>query len=214
MCVPFGGGIQVARAAEHAAVKTAVSPDKAYLAAVDQMIAHKNIKNPTVTWAQLRAMYTQTSFYQPHAGQDHVWNILQAAAQKALLEDTPEAVSAYQQLLRDHYAHYRSHLQAIEMIEKAHFTGEDKALHLAALRGILSSILESGTGQTAETAYHVIDTQEENLILQSYFHYKPMGSKYEQHNGHVWDVRLYQNPGNGAEGKMYFDVDAIVKAAR
>jgi hypothetical protein len=194
------------------AVQTAqTAQDQAYLAAVDRAMANINSKNNPVDWTDLREKYVHSSFYNPQNGADDIWNRLQAAGQKALIDGTPASVKAYQALLRQYFAHYRSHLQAIEMIDRAHFTQEDKNFHLAALRGILSSILSSGDGKTAETAFHVIDQAEEGLVLKSYFHYQLKEQKYEQHGGHFWDIVSYVNPANGAADKMYFNVDALVK---
>ncbi|MBI1216205.1 MAG: DUF4919 domain-containing protein [Alphaproteobacteria bacterium] len=208
------GPAQAAR--HHAASKPAPqvsaqqAADQAYLAAVDRMISGQDDRAQVANWTKLRDMYTRTSFYFRKGGADKVWDLLQESAQKALLDGSDASVAAYRALLRDHFAHYRSHVQAIEMIDKAHFTQEDKTLHLTALRGILSSILASGDGKTGETAFHIIDPAEENLVMTSYFHYQVKDQKYEQHNGHFWDIVSYVNPANGTTGKMYFNVDALV----
>lgn len=181
--------------------------DQEYLAQVEQALAGKE-----PNWVELRALYTRTSFYEPYGGAQAIWYSLQRAGQLAMSEPGPETQMAYNTLLSQHFAHYRSHLQALDMIDKAKLTRTDRAFHQKALAGIVSAITTSGDGKTPETAFKVIDPAEENLILKTYFHYQLASQEFRQKDGHFWDVLNYVNPATEETGSLYFNVDVILTA--
>lgn len=181
--------------------------DQEYLAMVEQAISGKE-----PDWGKLRSLYTRTSFYEPYGGAQAIWYSLQRAGQLAISDPTPEALLSYNTLLAQHFAHYRSHLQALDMIDKAKLTRTDRAFHQKALAGIVSSITSSGDGKSPETAFHVIDPAEENLILKTYFHYQLVNQEFRQKDGHFWDVLNYINPATDETGSLYFNVDVILTA--
>ncbi|MEZ0262453.1 MAG: DUF4919 domain-containing protein [Alphaproteobacteria bacterium] len=200
-------GMIVALAFAVPAVASTNTADQEYLNMVEQAVSGKE-----PDWVALRNLYTQTSFYEPYGGAQAIWYSLQRAGQLAMTEPSSETQMSYNNLLAQHFAHYRSHLQALDMIDKAKLTRTDRAFHQKALAGIVSSITTSGDGKTPETAFKVIDPAEENLILKTYFHYQLVSQEFRQKDGHFWDVINYVNPATEAAGTLYFNVDVILTA--
>lgn len=191
------------------------SKDAEYLALVDK--AQKS-DSKVVDWSQLRNAYVQTSFYDPYGGAQAIWYSLQRAGMVVVASPTEENVRAYQTLLNKHFAHYRAHLQAIDLWNKTKTSAVNKSLHENAFREILRSIRLTGDGKTPETAFRVIDPAEESMILKT-FHYRLTGQEFRQNNGQFWDVLKYINPqvmgpdGKPAQQEMFFNVNVILQAS-
>ncbi|TAL35919.1 MAG: DUF4919 domain-containing protein [Alphaproteobacteria bacterium] len=186
----------------------AVSKDQEYLAIVNDAITGKD-----ADWQKIRDLYVHTSFYDPYGGAQAIWYMLQRAGQQVVYEKSQEAMQEYNTLLAQHYAHYRSHMQALDMIEKGHLPQTEKAAHAKAMSAIISSIIATGDGKTPETAFRVIDPAEENIVLKTYFHYTLVSQEFRQKEGHFWDVLNYTNPNNKDDtGSLYFNVDTILTA--
>lgn len=163
----------------------------------------------TIDWAALRALYVETSFYDPYGGAQAIWYSLQRAGQQVIEESGGEALKNYKELLNKHFAHYRAHLQALDLANKTGTPHVNRAFHEAAFKGILRSIRMTGDGRTPETAFKVIDPAEEQMILKT-FHYRFTSQEFRQKDGHFWDVLKYTNPQTNTEGEMYFNVDTIL----
>ncbi|MEZ0226813.1 MAG: DUF4919 domain-containing protein [Alphaproteobacteria bacterium] len=186
----------------------AVSKDQEYLALVNEVIAGKD-----ADWQKIRDLYVHTSFYDPYGGAQAIWYNLQRAGQQVVYDQSPEATQEYNTLLAQHYAHFRSHMQALDMIEKGHRSQAEKGAHQKAMSAIISSIIATGDGKSPETAFKVIDPAEENIVLKTYFHYTLASQEFRQKDGHFWDVLNYTNPQNKEDkGSLYFNVDTILTA--
>jgi hypothetical protein len=181
--------------------------DQQYLAMVADATNGKDID-----WQKLRDLYTQTSFYDPYGGAQAVWYMLQRAGQQTVYDPSPEARQEYNNLLAQHFAHFRSHMQALDMIEKGHLPASERNFHQKALSAITAAITATGDGKTPETAFRVIDPAEETMLLKTYFHFNLDGQEFQQKQGHFWDVLNYTNPSNNEKGSLYFNVDEILTA--
>jgi hypothetical protein len=188
----------------------AAASDAEYLELVNKAIAGEE----PVDYTRIRQLYTGTSFYDPYGGDQAIKYMLQRAGQQIIYDKSPEATQEYNTLLAQHFAHFRSHMQAMEMMDKGHIPASQRALHQRALAGIVASIIGSGDGKSTQTAFKVIDPAEESLILKTYYHYQPSSQEFQQKDGHFWDVLKYQNPANDDAGAMYFNVDQILTAPR
>ena len=175
------------------------------------LVAKAQASPANVDWETIRNAYVQTSYYDPYGGAQAIWYSLQRAGQRLAAENTPDALAAYNELQTRHYAHYRAHLQAVDLYDKTKLQHVDREAHFAALKGILNSILATGDGKTPETAYRVIDPAEEMMIIKA-LHLKNEGQDFRQKEGHFWDVQKYVNPMNSQKGEMFFNVDAILMA--
>lgn len=171
----------------------------------------RNSKEP-IDWQAVRDLYVQTSFYDPYGGAQAIWYALQRAGQQLTSDPTPENIKVYQDLLDRHFAHYRSHLQAIDLAKKTRSPHVDHDFEVSALKGIINLITSTGDGKTPETAFEVIDPAEEHMILKA-FRYELKGQDFRQQEGHFWDVLQYRNPVTAADGEMFFNVDTILRAA-
>jgi hypothetical protein len=190
------------------AAAPAASKDQEYLALVTEAIAGKD-----ADWQKIRDLYVQTSFYDPYGGAQAIWYMLQRAGQQIVYDQSPEATQEYNTLLAQHYAHFRSHMQALDMIDKNHLPQSERAAHQKAMSAIISSIIATGDGKTPETAFKVIDPAEENIVLKTYFHFALASQEFRQKDGHFWDVLNYTNPQNKDDkGSIYFNVDTILTA--
>lgn len=84
---------------------------------------------------------------------------------------------------------------------------EQKArFHEAVARGLLRSILDSGDGKSAATAYVVISVHEEYIVLQV-LGLRPSGQSVVHLDGHSYDVLETKKQDSGAGVKLYFNVD-------
>jgi len=191
------------------------SKDAEYLALVEKAQASDS---KAVDWSQLRNAYVQTSFYDPYGGAQAIWYSLQRAGMLVVATPSDENVRAYHDLLNKHYAHYRAHLQAIDLWNKTKTSVVNKSLHENAFREILRSIRLTGDGKSPETAFRVIDPAEESMILKT-FHYRLIGQEFRQNNGQFWDVLKYVNPqvlgtdGKPVQQEMFFNVNVILQAS-
>jgi hypothetical protein len=84
---------------------------------------------------------------------------------------------------------------------------EQKArFHEAVARGLLKSILDSGDGKSAATAYVVISVDEEYIVLQV-LGLRPSGQSVVHLDGHSYDVLETKKRDSGTGVKLYFNVD-------
>lgn len=80
------------------------------------------------------------------------------------------------------------------------------AFHQAVTRGLLKSILDSGDGKSAATAYVVISVHEEYIVLQA-LGLRPSGQSVVHLDGHSYDVLEAKKKDSGAGVKLFFNVD-------
>ena len=191
------------------AVSPTVAKDQEYLAMVADATAGKDID-----YQKLRDLYIQTSFYDPYGGAQAIYYMLQRAGQQVVYEQSAEAMQEYNTLLAQHFAHFRSHMQALDMIDKGHLPATDKPFHQKAMASIVASIVATGDGKTPETAFRVIDPAEETMLLKTYFHFTLDSQEFRQQTGHFWDVLNYTNPNTKETGHLFFNVDQILGAPR
>ena len=195
-----------AAAPEAVAAAPAVAKDQQYLAMVADATAGKDID-----YQKLRDLYIQTSFYDPYGGAQQIYYMLQRAGQQVVYtEQSPEAMQEYNTLLAEHFAHFRSHMQALDMIDKGHLPQTEKPFHQKAMASIVASIVATGDGKTPETAFRVIDPAEETMLLKTHFHYTMDSQEFRQQTGHFWDVLNYTNPATKETGHLFFNVDQIL----
>ena len=202
------GGPKLA-SAQGAPAAVAATPTSAveqqYLALVGDATAGKDID-----WIKLRTLYTQTSFYDPYGGAQAIYYALQRAGQQVVYEQSPQSMQEYKTLLAEHFAHFKAHMQALDMIDKGRLPEGDRPFHIKAMANIEKAILGTGDGKTPETAFQVIDPAEETMMLKTYFHFTLDSQEFRQQTGHFWDVLHYTNPTNKETGLLFFNVDQIL----
>lgn len=191
-----------AHAAEHPA------EDKAYLELVDKAMTAADPRHD-IDWPKLRRMYQDTSFYSSEGIGEIVWKQITSAGEKIHDEKSTAEIAAYNDLLRKHFAHYRSHLHAITFSQKPEGKFLDTGYQKQAFFGIVDSLLHSGDGKSAETAITVIDTGEEYFILRTVLKVKAGGQRLLQKNGHIYDVLDYTDA-DGKPGQAFFNIDVMM----
>lgn len=80
--------------------------------------------------------------------------------------------------------------------------------HKEIARGLIRSILESGDGQSFETAFHVVSVEEEYAII-SLFGGEPKAQSLQQHEGHAYDVITIESEDGSETGEIFFNVDQL-----
>lgn len=175
--------------------------DGRYLALADAAIQAPG----TVDYAALRRAYAQTSFYSPYGGAALAGK-LDTALNAAL--ESAAAVKAYQDITRAHLGHFASHMHALHAAQTKKPAFIDAAAHQKHLDGITGSILNSGNGKTPQTAYHVIDIQEEYMLMKEILKIQGKKRPTLQQDGHVFDVFDY-TAADGSAATVYFNVDMI-----
>jgi hypothetical protein len=78
--------------------------------------------------------------------------------------------------------------------------------HRKFAEGLIDSIIQTGDGQSFQTAYEVIDVREEYAVLRS-LQVKPVKQTHVEHEGHYFDIFDIQTLQEGTTAKIYFNVD-------
>jgi len=82
--------------------------------------------------------------------------------------------------------------------------------HKEIARGLIRSILESGDGQSFETAFHVVSVEEEYAII-SLFGGEPKEQSLQEHEGHAYDVVTIESEDGSETGEIFFNIDLLVE---
>ena len=99
--------------------------------------------------------------------------------------------------------HFVAHTANKELgnFEKADF-------HKKVLTKILDSIQNGGDGKTAQTAFMVINVDEEYTLLR-FLGYQMQSQELDKTEGHTFDVLIVTNPKKQETRKLYFNIDKI-----
>ncbi|HMC32536.1 MAG TPA: DUF4919 domain-containing protein [Candidatus Angelobacter sp.] len=99
----------------------------------------------------------------------------------------------------------------VEQIAYEELNEEERAsFHKAVVQGLLRSIMDSGDGKTARTAYVVISVHEEYIVLQV-LGLRPSQQSVSHQDGHSYDVLEAKKQGSDQTVKLYFNVDIPFK---
>jgi hypothetical protein len=83
----------------------------------------------------------------------------------------------------------------------------DNALyHRAIARGLIDAVLATGNGNDFHTAFIVINTLEEYVILRV-LGYILLQQEFVEHEGHYFDVLLAQHQDTGEKARFVFNID-------
>jgi hypothetical protein len=97
-----------------------------------------------------------------------------------------------------HYVAYIAHSK-LQHVQQAEF-------HKSIFSGLLKSILDSGDGATARTAWIVISIQEEYAVLRL-LGLKPSKQSLSHLDGHAFDLIECRDPKSDGALTVYFNVD-------
>jgi hypothetical protein len=105
-----------------------------------------------------------------------------------------------------HFVEYVAYNE-LKNVERAEF-------HKYVLQALLKSITDSGDGKSVETAYEVIDVDEEYILLRFMGFGLPKKQSYLHKNGHAYDALILSAPSSSEETTLYFNVDIPAKHGR
>ena len=114
------------------------------------------------------------------------------------------------QILKGDYVDMDAHVIA-SMAYRGLGDTSNADFHKTVYLGLVNSITMSGDGNTAKTAYVVISTSEEYVILRA-FGLIPGGQALVTEDGHTFDVLTATDQKTKATVKMYFNIDIVWKA--
>jgi len=85
--------------------------------------------------------------------------------------------------------------------------------HKELAKGLVQSILGTGDGLSIETAFHVVSVEEEYAVV-SLFGVEPTDQAFQEVDGRSYDVISVVSEDGSQEGQIFFNVDAVVGAAK
>ncbi|MDD3626510.1 MAG: DUF4919 domain-containing protein [bacterium] len=119
-----------------------------------------------------------------------------------------EAVKIGEQILEKNYVDLDAHMACLISYEQ--LKNDEKAqFHSYVLNGLMGSILDSGDGVSTKTAYVVICSREEDVIL-SFLGYKVLEQSCSVERGHHFDVYKVEDVKNKKLHTVYFNSDISV----
>lgn len=186
-----------------AGVAPAVCNDKADpVAEYQSLVARLKSGDTAIDYTRLRYAFVRTADYNPY---DKL-SVERAAMITAMDgRDFVSALNHARVLLDKNYldmeAHFFSNIANRELRN-----GERQQFHTAVLKGLMASLYGSGDGQSMETAYTVISTDEEYFMLRING-YKVMQQKLMQKDGVHYDAMNVENMKSGARTTIYFNVE-------
>lgn len=185
------------------AIGQKVNDDGAY----NDMLAKVKGGDTSIDFKAFRVSFTKTKAYGPYGGLgDEVKQAFVALDKK----DYKSAVKNAEKALEDSYVDMDAHVAA-SMGYKGLDDQAKSDLHKKIYLGLINSILNSGDGKSDATAYVVIDTHEEYIVLRALG--LGLGSQSLQHKGeHSFDVMDITDPKTKQSVKIYFNIDIAWKA--
>lgn len=151
--------------------------------------------------ARLRALYPETSQYDPYGDQG---DSLRSAGDLALTrKDWPAVVEACQARLKINPIDIDAHLQCAHAYREMGSAWTSH--HKAVITGLLQAIVGNNDGRTLKQAWHVLDVHEANAVL-NLLKYRRKSQKFRVFEGSRYDVVEIINP-EGSTFRVYFNMD-------
>lgn len=158
--------------------------------------------DPTVDFQQLRMAFTDTAEYSPYAS-DRDSRQKMFAAMKT--KDYGAVLEFAKKILADNFLDLNGQFGAfVAHRELGHAT--DAATHKFLFEGMIHSIEKSGDGKTAATAFVVISTDEEYVLL-NWRGLRPTAQALVHQNGHSYDRMTALDPKTNERVEYYFNID-------
>jgi hypothetical protein len=116
-----------------------------------------------------------------------------------------KAIEYAEKIIQDKYVDINAHLVA-SAANKEQGDAEKEKFHKYVAGGLINSILNSGDGKKPETAFTVISTDEEYVILR-YYGLMPERQALLEEKGHYYDRLDGVNPKTNEKVSLYFNID-------
>lgn len=172
----------------------------------NEIVAKLKVGDKNVDFKELRVAYAGTI----HTADTDPQKKAMTAALNAKKFD--EAIKNADAILAADYADMDAHLgeyiayRGLQNSEQADF-------HKFVLKGLLDSIAKSADGKSFETAFEVIEVDEEYVLLR-FMGLMPSKQSTSEKNGHSFDVLETVNPKTNEKVTLYFNIDIEEKHLR
>lgn len=155
-----------------------------------------------VDFKELRLAYTETSDYSPYGGDREARQKMFAALRA---REFDQALESAEKILAKNFVEINGQFGAYVANRELGHT--DKAtFHKFMFDGLVKSITASGDGKTAETAFVVISTDEEYVLL-NFLGLRPTGQSLITQNSHSFDRMTALNPKTNETVVYFFNID-------
>jgi hypothetical protein len=171
-------------------------------ATYQSILAQVKNSDSKADFGKLRTAFTQTGNYKPYDSDRNTKKSLFAALQK---KEYAKAKELAGKILETNYVDVDAHRAMYRACSELQMTDQAK-FHRYVLDGLIQSILKSGDGKTAGTAYVVIATNEEYAAL-SELGIKPTRQALVSDNGKRYDRFDGVNQKNNEQVTVYFNID-------
>lgn len=169
------------------------------------LVARAEEGDATLDYTALRLSYALSDSYDPYAREtaelfSAAWNAFQA-------KDCATALAKTQALLKINYVSIPMHIVRSDCLAQAgDKTDADRELAIG--RGLARSLLASGDGKSAATAYVVVTLSEEGFVLSNLGFNKEEQSLVRD-GGHFYDLLNGRDAKTGEMRSALFNVDAL-----
>jgi hypothetical protein len=163
--------------------------------------------NSNMDFTKLRMAHTRTENYDPYSV---YFNLLKAEMISAINNNKfVDVLKIAHEILEKNsvniYAHRACAIAYGQLNDK-----EKEDFHSRTVRGLLTSILQSGDGRTKESAFVVISTDEEYALVNMLgFQIKSQSSIED--DDHQYDLLQVYDPKSQKDFNLYFNIDILLE---
>jgi Domain of unknown function (DUF4919) len=165
------------------------------------LLARLKIGDKTVDFTELRQAYADSPEYASGCDPDESKAMLSALRQG----DYAQALALAKKILGDCYLDIQAHQVAYVASRKMQHAREAN-FHRFIVHGLLEAIFHSGNGKSPETAWVVLSTDEEYVILRV-LRLAPASQSLLNSGGHAYDRLDAVDPRTQQKVSLYFNID-------
>ena len=170
------------------------------------LLAAVKAGNTDIDYGRLRLSWIDSPEYKQARDTTKEEHAMRAAMEQ---KNYAEALKNAEVVLANDYVNIDTHFLAF-MANKGLGSADKAEFHRKVFRGLWDSILHSGDGKSLETAWVVINTREEYVVLRL-LGYPPGEQSLVHRDGHSYDVMKVKSVDGGTETTFYFNVDIPFK---
>lgn len=201
-----------------APVVYAADKDTEYLSLVDAAIAAPE----TAKWCEIRDLYPDTSFYRAlgNPGQSQK---AEEAGKRMILDKSKESVEKFKRFMHEHFGNQGAHRYAAYLYKwnrellKEGMDGPlpdfgkgidyiDNKLEKKAAKALLDCVVATGDGRTPATAFKIITTDEQRILIEQYFRVDMTEARLAREGDRVSSIIKVQIP-DGEAVDIHFMLD-------
>jgi hypothetical protein len=184
-----------------------LAADKQATADYKSLVERARTGDQTVDFRRLRLAYADSADYENAPDTDSqkkaMWVALNGKSYQEAIKNAETVLNANYADIDAQYVEYAAYHQLKN--------SDLSDVHGFIFHGLLKSITGSGNGKSPETAMQVIDVHEEYVVLRSMGVGLPKQQSLARTNGHAYDKITFDNPDDGKEMVLFFDVDITMK---